>query len=141
MSDDERLNVLFDELVPPSGKSDSLAGELVRAVSQIGYRFFNGGDQLGKGYGKTTCNPAGLFLIRNAPELFGNMVKVMCIVRTEEVYEAILDCMISEMADYIEANPSLREQPSDDMWSYRTAFPDMCDLDSEDSDIWDDEED
>ena len=60
---EERINKLFKELVPETGKADSLAGELVRAMSRIGYRFYNDGDQLGIGYGKETCNPAARFLI------------------------------------------------------------------------------
>lgn len=59
---EDRINKLFKELVPDTGKADSLAGELVRAMSRIGYRFYNDGDQLGIGYGKETCNPAGRFL-------------------------------------------------------------------------------
>lgn len=52
---EERINKLFKELVPETGKADSLAGELVRAMSRIGYRFYNDGDQLGIGYGKETA--------------------------------------------------------------------------------------
>ena len=37
---EERINKLFKELVPETGKADSLAGELVRAMSRIGYRFY-----------------------------------------------------------------------------------------------------
>ena len=59
---EDRINKLFKELVPETGKAGSLAGELVRAMSRIGYRFYNDGDQLGIGYGKETCNPAGRFL-------------------------------------------------------------------------------
>lgn len=35
----ERINELFEELVPGSGKAESLAGELVRAMARIGYRW------------------------------------------------------------------------------------------------------
>lgn len=31
------------ELMPPSGKSDTVAGELIRATSRIGYQFYNNG--------------------------------------------------------------------------------------------------
>lgn len=41
---EERINKLFKELVPETGKADSLAGELVRAMSRIGYRFYNDGE-------------------------------------------------------------------------------------------------
>ena len=59
----ERINELFEELVPGSGKAESLAGELVRAMARIGYRWYNDGDQVGIGYGRETCNPAARFLI------------------------------------------------------------------------------
>ena len=38
----ERLDALFDELVPYEGKAENLAGELVRAATRIGYRYYNG---------------------------------------------------------------------------------------------------
>ena len=41
---EDRINKLFKELVPETGKADSLAGELVRAMSRIAYRFYNDGD-------------------------------------------------------------------------------------------------
>lgn len=54
---EDRINKLFKELVPETGKADSLAGELVRAMSRIGYRFYNDGDQLGIGYGQGNLQP------------------------------------------------------------------------------------
>ena len=59
----ERINQLFEELVPASGKAENLAGELVRAMARIGYRWYNDGNQVGIGYGRETCNPAARFLI------------------------------------------------------------------------------
>lgn len=56
---EERINKLFKELVPETGKADSLAGELVRAMSRIGYRFYNDGDQLGIGYGRKPATLQG----------------------------------------------------------------------------------
>ena len=44
---EDRINKLFKELVPDTGKADSLAGELVRAMSRIGYRFYNDGEPAG----------------------------------------------------------------------------------------------
>ncbi len=32
----DRVNTRFEELVPLEGKADSLAGEIVRAISRIG---------------------------------------------------------------------------------------------------------
>ena len=55
-------------MVPDTGKAESLAGERIRAISRIGYRYYNDGDQLGIDYGKETCNPAGRFLRANGNE-------------------------------------------------------------------------
>ena len=131
---DERLNTLFEELVPASGKADSLAGELVRAASRIGYRFFNDGDQLGIGYGKETCNPAGRFLIKKAPKEIADLVAGLWGMYSEAGYEAVLDILVGKVADYIEANPELRKQPTEDMWDFR-------DKDEDVDDSWEDEED
>ena len=59
---EKKIDVLFDELVPGSGKADTVAGEIIRAVSRIGYRNYNDGDHVGVGYGKETCNPAARYL-------------------------------------------------------------------------------
>ena len=32
---EQRINALFEELVPASGKADTVAGEIIRAVSRI----------------------------------------------------------------------------------------------------------
>lgn len=141
LKNEERINALFEELVPASGKADSLAGELVRAVSRIGYRFFNDGDQLGIGYGKETCNPAGRFLIAKAPREIGDLVAGLWGMISEAGYEAVLDILTGKVADYVESHPELREQPTEDMWSFRNADEDV-DEDEEEEDDWyeDDEE-
>ena len=59
---DEKLNGMFEELVPPTGKADTLAGEIVRAICRIGYRNWNDGDHIGVGYGNETCNAAARYL-------------------------------------------------------------------------------
>ena len=57
-----RISALFDELVPASGKADTVAGEIIRAVNRIAYRNSNDGDHVGVGYGNETCNPAARYL-------------------------------------------------------------------------------
>ena len=87
---EERINELFKELVPETGKADSLAGELVRAMSRIGYRFYNDGDQLGIGYGKETCNPAGRFLGVKGNDKIAKLTADAWAVYSEEAYEKVL---------------------------------------------------
>lgn len=133
-ANDMRLEQLFNELVPPSGKADSLAGEIVRATMRISYRNFNDGDRIGVGYGRETCNPPARFLLMKAPPEITGLVRALWGMKSDTGYEAVLDAMIGLVADYIESHPELREQPTDDMFDYRD--PD------EDTDVfWDDYED
>ena len=129
---DERLNALSDELVPISGKCDSLAGELVRATERIGYRFFNDGDQIGIGYGKETCNPAARFLIKKAPKEIADLVAGLWGMVSEVGYEAVLDILVGKVAEYVEAHPELREQPTPDMWDFYDKSEDVDDSWEED---------
>ena len=99
---EERNNKLFKELVPETGKADSLAGELVRAMSRIGYRFYNDGDQLGIGYGKETCNPAGRFLGVKGNDKIAKLTADAWAVYSEEAYEKVLDILCGAVADYVE---------------------------------------
>ena len=132
----DRLNDLFDELVPCSGKAESLAGELVRATERIGYRFYNDGDQIGIGYGKETCNPAARFLIQKAPREIADLTAGLWGMVSEAGYEAVLEILAARVADYIEAHPELREQPTEDMWSFCDEYEDVDDEEDEDEECW-----
>ena len=137
---EERISKLFDELVPMSGKADSLAGELVRAMSRIGYRFYNDGDQLGIGYGKETCNPAARFLIAKGNHEISDLTVALWEIFSEDAYEKVLDTLEGAVADYIEQNPDLRNQPTEDMWSYMDEEEDKDDSWDEEEDDWEEEE-
>lgn len=128
-----RINNLFEQLVPMSGKADSLAGELVRATSRIGYRFFNDGDLVNVGYGKETCNPAARFLIAKGNSEISDLTIALWEISSEDAYEKILDALEGAVADYIKQNPDLRTQPTEDMWSFADEFEDR-------DDSWDEEE-
>ena len=124
---EERISELFDELVPMSGKADSLAGELVRAISRIEYRFFNDGDLVNLGYGKKTCNPAARFLIAKGNHEISDLTVAIWEIVSEDAYEKVLDTLEGAVADYVEQNPDLRKQPTEDMWSFRDAEEDQDD--------------
>ena len=137
LKNEERFNNLFEELVPASGKADSLAGEIARATGRIGYRFYNDGDHIGIGYGKETCNPAARFLLAKLPKDIGDLVAALWEMESEEGYEAVLDILVGKVADYIERNPILRKQPTEDMFEYRDKDEDV---DDEEEEEWDDED-
>ena len=41
----EKISTLFDELVPVSGKADTVTGEIIRAISRIVYRNYDDGEE------------------------------------------------------------------------------------------------
>ena len=127
----DKMDVLFKELVPLSGKCDSLAGEIIRAASRIGYRFYNDGDQLGIGYGKETCNAAGRFLIKRTNEEIAEIVSGMFGLYFEDEYEARLQDMLCAIVDYVEENPKLRKTETEDMFDYYDKNEDVDDYEDE----------
>lgn len=53
---------LFDTLVPPTGKADTVAGEVIRALNKVDYRDFNDGDVFYEEDGLDTCGGAMAFV-------------------------------------------------------------------------------
>ena len=133
---DLRLKSLFDELVPMSGKCDSLAGELVRAANRIDYRNFNDGDHVGVGYGKETCNPAARFLLKYGDSFVKDAVNALWGVQTDKVYDFLVDVMIGCVCDYVESNPDLRKMPTENMFDSRDPDEDVDDEDGNEEDLW-----
>ena len=127
----KRLDTLFDELVPAEGKADSLAGEMVRAISKIGYRFFNDGDQIGIGYGRETCNPPARFLKNRGDERISTYVTLIWGLCNKDVYEELLDVLVGAVVDYVETHPELRHIETEDMYDSRNPEEDR-DYDEED---------
>lgn len=58
-----KLNKLDDLLVPASGKADTVAGELIRAIQRVLYRDYNDGDRFYTGYGLETCASSVAYII------------------------------------------------------------------------------
>ena len=138
---EERLSKLFKELVPDMGKAESLAGELVRAINRIGYRFYNDGDMVNIAYVNETCNPPARFLIAEGNHEIANLTVALWEIFSEDAYEKVLDTLEGAVADYIEQNPDLRNQPTKDMWDFKDEEEDQDDswMDEEEDD-WEEEE-
>lgn len=132
MKNEKRVDDLFDKLVPDSGKAESLAGELIRAMCRIGYRFNNDGDKVGIRYGKETCNPAARFLMAKGNQRIQSLATAIWGIYDDRAYEDLLDILAGAVADYVEQTPDLRTTPTEDMWDFRT--------DEDVDDDWVDEE-
>ena len=139
---EKELSALFEELVPLTGKCESKAGEIVRAVNRIIYRFFNDGDQIGIGYGKETCNPAARFLYTEGDANVKNAIDELWGLADEDKYEALLDDLGGAVIEMLDKHPELRNEPTRDMWEYRDKYEDIDDSweeDEEDDEYEEDE--
>lgn len=116
----EKINGLFEELVPISGKADTVAGEIVRAVSRIGYRWLNDGDKVGIGYGKETCNAPARYLAAKAGSRVERAVSDMWeLYGPDDLYEERLQTLFEETYKYIKQHPELKASPNtEDMWDW-----------------------
>lgn len=123
--DSSRFQIAFDELVPPQGKADIQAGELIRAMGTILYHWFNGGDVFYKGYGIENVLPSLEFIYEYGPDA----VKELVDDTIEEVknyndpnffeenggYDEFLNNTAEFVVDYILDNPELlAEEPAED---------------------------
>ncbi len=112
----EQLQSLFDLMVPRSGKSETAAGELVRAMMRLQYRWYNDGDMFNQGYGLETCAPSAAYLYDNVEltnAIFDELIEYM--EGADERYEAGLNDIQSIVISYIVDNPELcgMEPPAD----------------------------
>ena len=104
---------LFDKLVPSEGMCETLAGELIRAVNKIEYRWFNDGDKFNEGYGIETCGqPAYLLMnfetedVDEAP--FWDLMYEMAESSTnDDVYEKNIERLKELVVDFIMSHQEL----------------------------------
>lgn len=57
------IDEIHSELVPDRGESETVAGEVFRAMGRIGYRYYNDGDYFYDGYGLETVAPSMQYLL------------------------------------------------------------------------------
>lgn len=112
---EDKLDCAHSELVPNTGKADSLGGELVRAIVRIIYRDRNDGDKFFEGYGLETCGSSAMFLYNN-----GFDQKIDSIVDgagrfadDDDEYSNAIDAIGQAVIQQIESNPELLTTPND----------------------------
>lgn len=120
-----RINELFNELVPVQGKCETVAGEMIRALTRIIYRWENDGDVAGIGYGKETVNPAVRYLNTKYKALTGEDLKVMTYYvedwGKEEDYDYTVYCDAEKVLDFIDRLSGLKRLANnEDMFDYAT---------------------
>lgn len=110
----DRLEALFDELVPHRGKATSVAGELVRAVTRLIFRYYNDGDVFYWGYGLETCASSASYLAdRYSSTIYAGQAIGEKYAREYDLshmdgeYESFLRDISEEVIEDILANPEL----------------------------------
>ena len=126
---DNRINELFRELVPFEGKADTVAGEIIRAICRIGFRYINDGDRIDIEYGKKTCNPAARYLQSVCDLPIQLSIAIMWSEYNEAEYEELLEELKQDILDFLEKRPELKTTPN---------HQDMLDFTSPEDDDWDD---
>ena len=111
------IEMLFNELVPQSGTSETVAGEIVRAVMRLLYRWFNDGDYFYKGYGLETCGRTVEYLVDDAEVLDRYSVEDWidsCANRDDDetYYESILDEICEAAISVLDSNHDLFWTPN-----------------------------
>ena len=97
-------------LMPPSGKAETVAGEIIRAADRIHYRWWNDGDKINVGYGKETCNGTARYLEKIRGSEFP--VEVWNGRLGEDAYTEFTENLVAEMYAFIKAHPELETTPN-----------------------------
>ena len=117
---DKDIVTVFEEFVPASGKSDTVGGEIARAVNRIGYRYNNDGDIFFLGYGIETCGAPASYLMQfdeigdcllDFAKSHKNTGSVDAI---EADYDNFLDQLYAVTMDYLNEHPDLYFEANDD---------------------------
>ena len=99
-----------ERLMPPSGKAETVAGEIIRAADRIHYRWWNDGDKINVGYGKETCNGTARYLEKIRGSEFP--VEVWNGSLGEDAYTEFTEKLVAEMYAFIKAHPELETTPN-----------------------------
>lgn len=98
---DDPFETAFDLLVPESGKCETLAGEMVRAMMRLLYRDYNDGDLFYESYGLEVAAPAAAFLMEHG--YWDQFEEIMNKELRDDYYtqalEAIKDKLVDDILD------------------------------------------
>ena len=121
IGDDWSFDNLFDKLVPQSGKCDTLAGELLRAVNRLEYRWWNDGDRFFEDYGIETCGQPAQFLAfyedDEGEQPFYDVI-ILCAEdnKDEDDYTNWVNKLRDIVADYINTHQETLAKETEDMY-------------------------
>lgn len=102
------LDMVFDTgIVPGSGKADTKAGEIIRAMMRVIYRYYNDGDKFFEGYGLETAAPSIAYLIDTIDEVatyVGNMMERLYDYDSDAKYNDAIETLADICLHHIQAH-------------------------------------
>ena len=132
VKDENDLDSWFQVFVPRQGKAESLAGEIIRALMRMEYRYHNDGDIFNFGYGLETAGPAYEFLYKKFQELedgelaidtLDQMLEIVNSTELPEVrvhYSGELEALELDIIDYLKNNfDNVAVENTEDMLDYK----------------------
>lgn len=108
---EDKHKILFDTLVPVRGACDTIAGELIRAITKIMYRDYNDGDLFYEGYGIETAGNAASYLSDHGFE--DDIIHIAEMGLEDDAYTKALEKLDAKIIQSIIDNPELLETPLD----------------------------
>lgn len=143
-----RNSPLFNKLVPGSGVSDTVEGEVLRAINRIIYRYYNDGDYYDKGYGTETAGPAQAYLVGGGHEMARHLKSIFdkyentSLGEDSKLYEATIEKALEEILTWVESKKGKYTPNTEDMLKYDARFEDdeYGEDDEYDMDYWDEED-
>jgi len=142
---EKRNGILYDKLVKGSGKSDTVEGEILRAVNRIIYRWGNDGDYFWKGYGTETVGPAISYLVNSSmiPQIIQSKFNAWESNNEGKNYGIKeLEDLLAIALEYIERkDESEYSKNTEDMFDYESEYQDEEEDDYDDYDDYDEEDD
>lgn len=113
------METAFELLVPDSGKADTVAGELIRAMNRIMYRDMNDGDVFYEGYGIETCGDCVAYICNKIPELEQDFEDIAMRMFTDRSYTKALEGISEQLLEYLYEDPDLvSTRNTEDMYDF-----------------------
>jgi len=124
---------LYGKLVSMSGSSETLEGEMLRAINKITYRYYNDGDYWYQGYGTETAGSAAAFL---SSAHIPNDLNLLVLVNdsdqaTGNSYEIALFAILKAIVEYVEAKKEYTPNPDLDMLKFDAKYEDELPMNDE----------
>lgn len=126
------FNELRDKLVPWEGAAKIVAGEIIRAMDRLIYRYYNDGDMPGHGYGNETCNSSYRYLSR----MLGEKCPYLNRCCDDDEYETLLLQLATNVKEHLESHPELLTEENTFDSRKRDPELDVDDSYYEDEDDW-----